>query len=102
MQINKWNNEFWGFKGYILAKPGVNTIPIYEMFAPTMNDRFYAFSWNEVQWQINDWKNENWGLRGYILSEPEANTQPIYEMYSPLLNDCSNLFLSLFRFYARS
>ena len=54
---------------------------------PTMNDRFYAFSWNEVQWQINDWKNENWGLRGYILSEPEANTQPIYEMYSPLLND---------------
>ena len=87
MQINKWNNEFWGFKGYILAKPGVNTIPIYEMFAPTMNDRFYAFSWNEVQWQINDWKNENWGLRGYILSEPEANTQPIYEMYSPLLND---------------
>ena len=87
MQINKWNNEFWGFKGYILAKPGVNTIPIYEMFAPTMNDRFYAFSWNEVQWQINDWKNENWGLRGYILSEPEANTPPIYEMYSPLLND---------------
>ena len=57
------------------------------MYAPTMNDRFYAFSWNEVQWQINDWKNENWGLRGYILSEPEANTQPIYEMYSPLLND---------------
>lgn len=54
--------NFGDLKGYILAKPGVNTIPIYEMFAPTMNDRFYAFSWNEVQWQINDWKNENWGL----------------------------------------
>ena len=32
--------------------------PIYEMFAPTMDDRFYAFSWDEVQMQINKWNNE--------------------------------------------
>ena len=38
--------------------------PIYEMFAPTMDDRFYAFSWDEVQMQINKWNNENRGLKG--------------------------------------
>ena len=69
MQINKWNNEFWGFKGYILAKPGVNTIPIYEMFAPILNDRFYVWSWEEVQMQISKWENEYWGHRGYVFSK---------------------------------
>lgn len=37
--------------------------PIYEMFAPTMDDRFYAFSWDEVQMQINKWNNEFGDLR---------------------------------------
>lgn len=61
--------------------------PIYEMHAPLWKDRFYVFSWEEVQMQMSTHHNENWGFRGYILAESAANTKPIYEMHAPLWKD---------------
>ena len=44
-------------------------IPIYEMYSPLLNDRFYVWSWEEVQMQISKWENEYWGHRGYVFSK---------------------------------
>lgn len=42
-----WKNENWGLRGYILSEPEANTQPIYEMYSPLLNDRFYVWSWEE-------------------------------------------------------
>ena len=61
--------------------------PMFEMYSPSMRDRYYVFKWSDVLKEINEWGAEYRWFDGYILENPIENTNPMYEMYDPKTRD---------------
>ncbi|QIK56065.1 hypothetical protein G7051_17545 [Dysgonomonas sp. HDW5B] len=80
--VSKWNEQYGGIVGYVLANPDPNTKPMYQLKSRNTGDTWYVYTKAEADYAVSKWNDIYGGIIAYVLVNSEPNTSPMHRLRS--------------------